>query len=172
MTAPAPADWPPAPTATARLVLRASEARDRAAFVALFSSEEVGTYKGGARPRAELEAAMPAVPGQRPGFFVVTAEDEMIGAVTLDRREDGATELGYLFLPRVWGRGYATEACAAALGWCAAERPGEPVVVTIQTANTRSMRLAARLGFTEVKRFHEWGAEQWRGELTRRVPAG
>ncbi|NEA38302.1 GNAT family N-acetyltransferase [Streptomyces sp. SID11385] len=147
-------------------MLRAAEARDRATCVELFSSEEVGTYTGGARPRAELEAAMPEVPGQRPGFFVVTVADGMIGAVTLDRREDGATELGYLFLPRAWGRGYATEACAAALGWCALARPGDPVVVTIRTANTRSMRLAARLGFTEVKRFHEWGAEQWRGQRT------
>ncbi|MET8555258.1 GNAT family N-acetyltransferase [Streptomyces sp. NPDC004959] len=172
MTALASAAWPPAPIATERLVLRASEARDRPMFVALFSSEEVGAHKGGARPRAELEEAMPEVPGQRPGFFVVTAEDEMIGAVTLDRREDGSTELGYLFLPRVWGRGYAIEACAAALGWCADERPGEPVVVTIRTANTRSLRLAARLGFTEVKRFEEWGAEQWRGELSRQAPAG
>ncbi|MEU6444457.1 GNAT family N-acetyltransferase [Streptomyces sp. NPDC047046] len=168
MTAPA-AEWPPAPITTARLVLRAAEARDRTTFVDLFSSEEVGTYKGGARPRAELEGAMPEVPGQRPGFFVVTVADGMIGAVTLDRREDGATELGYLFLPRAWGRGYASEACAAALDWCALARPGDPVVVTIQTANARSMRLAARLGFTEVERFHEWGAEQWRGERSPRA---
>jgi hypothetical protein len=26
------------------------------------------------------------------------------------------------------------------------------------------MRLAARLGFTEVERFQEYGAEQWLGE--------
>ncbi|MEV0328745.1 hypothetical protein AB0H63_20195 [Micromonospora echinospora] len=32
-----------------------------------------------------------------------------------------------------------------------------------QTANDRSMRLAAKLGFTEVERFEEYGAEQWLG---------
>ena len=32
-----------------------------------------------------------------------------------------------------------------------------------QTANDRSMRLAAKLGFTEVERFEAWGAEQWFG---------
>ena len=32
-----------------------------------------------------------------------------------------------------------------------------------QTANDRSMRLAAKLGFTEVERFEEYGAEQWFG---------
>ena len=39
----------------------------------------------------------------------------------------------------------------------------EPVVLCTQTANDRSMRLAAKLGFTEVERFEEYGAEQWFG---------
>jgi RimJ/RimL family protein N-acetyltransferase len=37
------------------------------------------------------------------------------------------------------------------------------VVLKTQTANSRSMRLAAKLGFTEVERFQGWGAEQWLG---------
>jgi len=41
--------------------------------------------------------------------------------------------------------------------------PGEPVVLHTQTANVGSMRLAAKLGFTEVERFHAWDAEQWLG---------
>ena len=41
--------------------------------------------------------------------------------------------------------------------------PGEPVVLNTQTANTGSMRLAAKLGFTEVERFRAWDAEQWLG---------
>jgi RimJ/RimL family protein N-acetyltransferase len=58
---------------------------------------------------------------------------------------------------------YAAEACAAALGWLAGELPGEPVVLFTQTANARSMRLGAKLGFTELGRFEAWGAEQWCG---------
>ncbi|MFE3947336.1 GNAT family N-acetyltransferase [Streptomyces sp. NPDC059118] len=75
----------------------------------------------------------------------------------------GKVDLGYLFLPRAWGSGYAAEACAAALGWLAGELPGEPVVLTTQTANIGSKRLAGKLGFTEVERFEAWGAEQWLG---------
>jgi RimJ/RimL family protein N-acetyltransferase len=36
-------------------------------------------------------------------------------------------------------------------------------VLCTQIANDRAMRLAARLGFTEVQRFEEYGAEQWFG---------
>jgi RimJ/RimL family protein N-acetyltransferase len=63
----------------------------------------------------------------------------------------------------MWGRGYATKACTAALGWFADALPGEPVVLYTQTANVRSMRLAAKLGFTERERFEAYGADQWSG---------
>ncbi|WP_199550866.1 GNAT family N-acetyltransferase [Streptomyces sp. N35] len=168
-----PVPWPPAPIRTERLVLRESEARDRTAFVDLYTSAEVHAYLGGPRPRAELLRAIPQTPGRRPGVFVVELDGSMIGSVVLDRREaerpghvrPGAqeAELGYLFLPAAWGHGYAAEACAAALGWCAGVLPGEPVVLCTQTANDRSLRLARKLGFTEVARFEEYGAEQWFG---------
>ncbi|MFF7379499.1 GNAT family N-acetyltransferase [Streptomyces massasporeus] len=165
--------WPPAPLNTERLVLRASEARDRAAFIELFASPEVGTYVGGSRPRAELERAVPEVPGRRPGLFVIERDGTMIGLVTLDRRDAERpghvrpdaqeAELGYMFLPKAWGRGYAAEACAAVLGWFADTSPGEPVVLCTQSTNDRALRLAVKLGFAEVERFEEYGAQQWFG---------
>ena len=169
-----PVAWPPPrPIKTERLVLRGSEARDRAGLIELFSSADVGTYVGGAQPREELERTVPGTPGRRPGFFVVELGGTMIGMVTFDRRDAehpghvrqdaGEAELGYMFLPHAWGLGYATEACAAALQWFASALPGEPVVLCSQTANNQSMRVAAKLGFTEVDRFEEYGAEQWFG---------
>ncbi|MCM1976665.1 GNAT family N-acetyltransferase [Streptomyces sp. G1] len=172
MTDLTPAAWPPAPMSTARLVLRESEARDRAAFVELFASPEVGTYVGGARPRDELERAVPEVPGRRPGLFVVELDGGMIGMVTLERRAAERVELGYMFLPRAWGQGYAAEACTAVLGWFDGVLPGESVVVVTQAANARAMRLAAKLGFVEVRRFEEYGAEQWLGVRGAAVPGG
>ncbi|WP_327288475.1 GNAT family N-acetyltransferase [Streptomyces sp. NBC_01198] len=173
MTDPRALAWPPDPIRTERLVVRESEARDRAAVIELNASPEVYAYLGGPRPLAELEGTVPEVPGRRPGFFVVELDGAAIGTVELDphtpelpdspRREAGGTALGYLFLPHAWGRGYATEACAAALHWFDAALPGEPVVLYTQTANARSMRLAAKLGFTERERFHAYDAEQWFG---------
>jgi RimJ/RimL family protein N-acetyltransferase len=165
--------WPPAPIRTERLVLREPEARDRGAIIELFTLPEVGTYLGGPRPRDEFERAVPEVPRRRPGLFVVDLDGAMIGFVTIDRRDAerpahvrpaaGEPELGYMFLPEAWGFGYAAEACAAVLDWFAGALPGEPLVLCTQTANDRSMRLAAKLGFTEVERFEEYDAEQWFG---------
>ncbi|MGW3913970.1 GNAT family N-acetyltransferase [Streptomyces sp. NPDC005070] len=180
MTDLGPAAWPPAPIRTERLMLRKSEAHDRVAFIELFASPEVGTYIGGSRPRDELERTAPEVPGRRPGFFVIDLDGVMIGMITLDRRDAarpghvrpdaGEAELGYMFLPEAWGRGYAAEACAAALDWFTDALPSEPVVLCTQTANDRSMRLAAKLGFTEVERFEEYGAEQWFGVWSSATP--
>jgi RimJ/RimL family protein N-acetyltransferase len=152
-------------------VLRASEARDRAAFIELMASPKVHTYLGGPRSREGLEADMPEVPERWPGSFVVDLDGTMIGQILLRRAPGhrrpaaaGKVDLGYLFLPRAWGCGYAAEACVAALDWLDGVLPGEPVVLATQTANVASMRLAAKLGFTEVERFHAWDAEQWLGQ--------
>ncbi|MGW2337573.1 GNAT family N-acetyltransferase [Streptomyces sp. NPDC001685] len=176
MTDLGPVTWPPAPIRTERLVLRAAEARDRATFIELLASPEVHTYLGGPRQRDELERETPDVPERWPGSFVVELDGRMIGHVLVRRVTEhrtaaavGKVDLGYLFLPRAWGRGYAAEACAAALDWIDASLPGEPVVLATQTANARSMRLAAKLGFTEVEVFRAWGAEQWLGR--RAAPA-
>lgn len=50
--------------------------------------------------------------------------------------------------------------------------PGEPVALSTQTANVGSMRVAAKLGFTEVKRVEEYGAEQWFRLWSSATPSG
>ena len=102
----------------------------------------------------------------------------MVGQIILSRATGhgpaaaaGKAELGYLFLPQAWGFGYAAEACAAALDWLEDTLPGEPMVLKTQTANVASMRLAAKLGFTELERFHAWDAEQWLGQRSPVTPS-
>ncbi len=164
---------------TERLVLREPEARDRAAFIELLASPEVGTYLGDPRTRDDLERAVPEAPKRHPGLFIVDLDGAMIGQIILRRATGhgppaaaGEAELGYLFLPEAWGFGYAAEACAAALGWFVGALPGERVVLFTQTANARSMRLAAKLGFIEVERFDAYGAEQWYGMWSPVTPSG
>src|ERR1039457_5080308 len=165
-----PVAWPPEPIRTERLPLPEPQAPGRAGVIELLASPEVGTYLGGPQPRDELEREMPGAPERRPGLFIVDLDGAMIGQIIIRRATEhgppaaaGEAELGYLFLPEALGFGYAAEARASALGWFADELPGEPVVLFTQTANARSMRLAAKLGFTEVERFEAYGAEQWFG---------
>lgn len=170
--------WPPEPIRAERLVLRESEARDRPVFIELLASPEVNTHLGGPRRREELEREMPGTPERWPGSFVVDLDRSMIGQILLRRATEhrrpaaaGKADLGYLFLPQAWGFGYAAEACAAALDWFDGVLPGEPVVLTTQTANVGSMRLAAKLGFTELERFRAWEAEQWLGQRSPVTPS-
>src|SRR5690349_7945307 len=165
-----PVIWPPEPLKTERLVLREPESRDRTAFIELLASPEVHTYLGGARPRDELERETPEVPERWPGSFVVELDGAMIGQILLRRATGhrrpaaaGKVDLGYMFLPQAWGSGYASEACAAALTWFDHTLPGEPIILTTQSANIPSIRLAIKLGFTELERFEAWGTEQWLG---------
>lgn len=139
MTELGPVAWPPAPIRTERLILREPEARDRAAFIGLLASPEVHTYLGSSRPRDELKRAVPEIPERRPGLFAIDLDGAMIGMVKLDRHDAespghvrpdvGEAELGYLFLPEAWGRGYAVEACTAVLNWFTDALPGTSVVL-------------------------------------------
>jgi len=64
------------------------------------------------------------------------------------------------------------QACAAALDWFAGALPSESVVLSTQTANEGSMRVASKLRFTEVERFEDYGAEQWLGVWSSATPSG
>lgn len=62
------------------------------------------------------------------------------------------------------------EAVSGVLAWAATTLPDTTVVLCTQVANERSVRLAQRRGFVELKRFEEFGAEQWFG--TRKLNDG
>jgi RimJ/RimL family protein N-acetyltransferase len=107
-----------------------------------------------------------------PGVFVIAdrATDVFLGTVQLMRRaadqpghvtsDGGKLELDYLLHRDAWGGGLAFEACTALLRTAAAELPAQPVILVTQTANQRSLRLAARLGFQPLDTFEEFDAEQ------------
>ncbi|WP_029391165.1 GNAT family N-acetyltransferase [Streptomyces xiaopingdaonensis] len=57
-------------------------------------------------------------------------------------------EIGWTLHPEARGRGYATEAARAVLDWGFAHLPADRFTAMIQPANTPSIRLAERLGFT------------------------
>ena len=68
--------------------------------------------------------------------------------------------MAYTLDRRFWGRGLAYQAASALLRTAAAELRDEPVIVVTQSANTRSLNLARRLGFVPAMTFEEFGEEQ------------
>ncbi|WP_344493654.1 GNAT family N-acetyltransferase [Nonomuraea monospora] len=160
-----------------RLLLRtALRDTDREGFVEFSTDPEVQAYLVGPSPRSEAEQRFDVVfaadPAPRRGNFVIAdlATDRFLGTLMLAGRatdrpghvvEDGEElELGYVLRRDAWGVGYAFEAAAVVLWAAAGELPDQPVVLVTQSANGRSMKLAARLGFRPVRTFEAYGAEQ------------
>lgn len=77
--------------------------------------------------------------------FIVTLEGRVVGKLGAWR----LPEIGYLFDPSVWGRGYAFEALT---GFIAHRRRGGGTELTADTdpANLASRRLLLRAGFEET----------------------
>jgi RimJ/RimL family protein N-acetyltransferase len=163
--------WPTS-LATERLEIREPREEDRDGLIDLHTSPEVRRHLGGPLPRERAEEGMTGPCGRRPGSFVMreNGSGSFVGIVDIDRRDSSRPghllptrdelEISYLLLPLYWGKGYAEEAVRAVLGWAASTLPDTHVVAVTQVANTRSVTLLERLGFTEVERFPEFGAEQ------------
>ena len=64
--------------------------------------------------------------------------------------QEGTVETGYSVLPQFHGQGFATEMVGALVSWALAQPQVERVVAETQGANTPSVRLLHKLGFTAV----------------------
>ncbi|MGV9817172.1 GNAT family N-acetyltransferase [Nocardia xishanensis] len=163
--------------AAERVLLRKARDTDRERLIELRTDPEVGAYIGGPRLREDVEQFLDAIGGAAnttaiPGTFIIADKttDDLIGTFEIKRRaadqpghvtEDGEElELGYLMRPDSWGAGLASEAATAVLRAVADELPDQPVLIATQTANKRSLGLAARLGFRPVSTFEWFDAEQ------------
>lgn len=68
-------------------------------------------------------------------------------------------ELGWALARDSWGKGYATEAARAALQFAFTELGRDRVISLIHADNTRSIRVAERVGERLEGRVEEWGKE-------------
>ncbi|WP_327141084.1 GNAT family N-acetyltransferase [Nocardia sp. NBC_01327] len=163
--------------AAERVLLRKAQNTDRDRLIELRTDPQVGAYIGGPLPRQRVEQYLDEIGGAAnatatPGTFIIAdkATDDLLGTFELKRRpadwpghvtDTGEElELGYLMRPDAWGAGLACEAATAVLCVAAEELQDQPVLISTQTANERSLRLAIRLGFQPVGTFEWFDAEQ------------
>jgi ribosomal-protein-alanine N-acetyltransferase len=94
-----------------------------------------------------------------PGHGLYTAELKSTGEILGDcgptvQEVEGTPEIevGYHFLLRYWGNGYATEAARAARDWAFNNLPCARVISLIRPVNVPSQRVAQRNGMSVVRR--------------------
>lgn len=146
---------------TPRLVLRRHAAADFAAYLEMCADPAMSQFSG-KDPAGSEEAWMRllrqaghwSLMGY--GFFAVEEKEtgRFVGEAGLGdfkRRLgpafDDVPEAGWATAPWAQGRGYATEAAAAALGWIEAHFGIQRTVCLIHAENLPSIRVAEKLGY-------------------------
>lgn len=147
--------------ATERLRLRPFRLSDLEPVAAMLGDAEVVRYLG-AVPfgREESWRRMLCAPGMWAllgyGYWAVERREDgaFVGQIGFGdfKREmspsiEGLPEMGWIFAPSAHGRGYASEAAAAALAWADGALPAAETVAIIEPGNAASVRVAEKAGF-------------------------
>jgi RimJ/RimL family protein N-acetyltransferase len=151
---------------TARLRLRAHRTEDFADCAAMWGDAAVVRHIGGRPfPAEETWAKMLRYAGLWPllGFGYWAIEDRASGRYAGDvgfadfKRAvqpplDGTPEIGWALMPWAQGRGLATEAVGAAVGWGDRHLGARATACMIDPDNAASIRVAAKCGYREFAR--------------------
>lgn len=138
--------------ATSRLVLRPPRPDDAPCFALGMGEFAVARWLSPVPWPFTLSMASawlrdaPAPTPERALFIIEHPQRGLIGCVML------ANELGFWLARPHWGKGYATEAASALISWHFAGTDRPLIASSAHRDNTASLRLKARLGFTEVGR--------------------
>jgi RimJ/RimL family protein N-acetyltransferase len=137
---------------TERLILRAPRREDFAPFAAFWASER-SVHEGGPRDLRGAWEDFAAGFGlwAIDGFGTWSVEDRATGALVgiigyYHPADFPELEIGWTVFDGFEGKGFAYEAAMAARDWGYAERGLTTLVSYIDPANTRSIRLAERMG--------------------------
>lgn len=175
------------PLVTWRLLLRRSLPEDAEAISAYRSDPDVHRHQGWERTdpewiRAEISEMATRAPGEDGGWVQLSVLERQtrlfVGDVGFSRvqGEPGVVKVGYTVAPAFQGRGYATEAMRALLGYLFEVLGADLVRAYADAENVASLRVAEGVGMRLVERFRRrYGDEVWYGvryERRRDDPAG
>jgi len=145
---------------TERLVLRAFRESDLDAWAAIMGDPDVARYIAPApMDRGEAWRSMASSLGhwmlRGYGAWAVERKSDaaMIGRVGMIHPEGWAgLEIGWTLGKAAWGKGYATEAAAAAMRYAFLTQPVARLISNIDPENVASQAVAIRLGETKAER--------------------
>jgi ribosomal-protein-alanine N-acetyltransferase len=154
---------------TDRLWLREFVREDAEAFYELGSNPEVTRYTGdgGFTSLAQAEAVLcerPIADYRKYGFgrwaIVVKDSSRIVGFAGLKYLDDlGEVDVGYRLLPDFWGRGLATEAAQACVGYGFQSLKLQRILGLVVPANVASVRVLEKSGLV-FERTIEYESQQ------------
>jgi RimJ/RimL family protein N-acetyltransferase len=137
---------------TERLILRPHRMQDFEDLATVLATPHA-RFMGGPKTRDETWLSFCSDIAQWPllghGAWAVDQRDtgDFIGQISIIQQPNfPEVEIGWIFLPQVQGNGFAQEAASAALTFAFASLGLATLVSYIDAKNTRSIRLAVRLG--------------------------
>lgn len=135
---------------TPRLILRTARLDDLAAMHAVLSSVEAtrwwSTPPHGDLAQTRLWLDSMIANGPDHPDLVIELEGKVVGKAGFFR----PPEIGYILHPDVWGRGVASEACAAVIECLFVATDHDKVTADVDPENAASIRLLEKLGFVRT----------------------
>ncbi len=80
------------------------------------------------------------------------SNNEFVGTVALVKDEEGNDEIGYRFIERYWGNGYATELCEELIGYCKSLGM-KKLIGCVVDENVASAKILERFNFVAIEKF-------------------
>ena len=146
---------------TERLVIRKLLINDLQPFFELESNAKVLQYATGEvktelECEKELKELIKKYENDANDFWIyaITRKEDkqFVGTVALVKDESGDDEIGYRFIERFWGNGYATETCDGLIVYC--RKIGmKKIIGNVVNENIASERILKKFGFKKVKDF-------------------
>ncbi|AUC14305.1 hypothetical protein BTO06_03730 [Tenacibaculum sp. SZ-18] len=146
---------------TERLVIRKLLMKDLESFFELESNPKVLQYATGdvktlSECENELQKLINKYDKSINDFWiyaiVIKENSRFIGTVALVKDEEGNDEIGYRFIERYWGNGYATEACGGLINYCQ-EIGIKKLIGNVVKENKASEKILLKYGFQKIKEF-------------------
>jgi len=149
---------------TSRLLLRQFTMDDLAPLAAMHVDPEVGRFIGGIKTPEQTRQRLEEWIGEYERYrfskwaVILRSTGELIGRCGLSLEQIDSVsewELGWTFARAHWGRGYATEAAAAAMQHCFHKLGLRRLISLIDPRNSASARVATRIGMA-YERMVQW----------------
>ncbi|TDQ23818.1 GNAT family N-acetyltransferase [Tenacibaculum caenipelagi] len=146
---------------TKRLLIRKLQVVDIESFYELESNPKVLQYATGEpknleESKEDLDQLIIRYDNKENDFFIYAIErksdKEFIGTVALVKDEEGNDEIGYRFIEKYWGKGYATELCEGLIEYCKSIGI-KKLIGCVADVNVASAKILKRFNFVAIEKF-------------------